>query len=131
MITLLYAGLCTLLVMFLALRVVQWRLRHRIGIGDGGNDELHRRVRVHANAVENLPLALILLAGLELNGLPDPIVHGLGASLLVARLAHAWGLGRSSGTSPGRFFGTLVTWLLMIVMAVLAIAGYAQQFLVG
>lgn len=131
MITLLYAGLCTLLVMVLALRVVRWRFRHKIGIGDGGDNELMRRVRVHANAVENLPLALILLGGLELNGYPDPIIHGLGATLLFARLAHAWGLSRSSGTSPGRFFGTLVTWLLMIVMAVLAIVGYAQQFMVG
>ncbi len=57
MITLLYAGLCTLLVVLLAGRVVQWRFRHKIGIGDGGDRELLKRVRVHANAVENMPLA--------------------------------------------------------------------------
>ena len=37
MITMLYAGLCTILVVFLAIRVVLWRFRHKIGLGDGGD----------------------------------------------------------------------------------------------
>lgn len=131
MITLLYAGLSTLLVMLLGLRVVQWRFRYKIGLGDGGDSELQKRVRAHANAVENLPLALILLGGLELNGYSLALIHALGASLLLARIAHAWGLSHRSGTSLGRFVGTVVTWLLMIGMAVLAIVGYVQQFAIA
>ena len=128
MITMLYAGLCAILVVFLGLRVVQFRFRNRIGLGDGGDPTLQRRVRVHANAVENLPLALLLLGGMELNGYPPALVHGFGATLFVSRVAHAWGLSHSSGTSKGRFLGTLFTWLLMLAMALFAIGGFVLQF---
>ena len=131
MITMLYAGLCTILVVVLGLRVVLFRFRHRIGLGDGGDANLQRRVRVHANAIENLPLALLLLGGLELNGYSAPLIHGFGATLFVSRLLHAWGLSHSSGTSKGRFLGTLFTWLLMLSMAVFAIAGFFMQYGVG
>jgi len=131
MITLLYAGLCTLLVLGLAFRVIARRLKAKVGIGDGGDHELQRRIRVHANAVEYLPLALILLGGMELNGYPNAVIHGFGATLLLSRLLHAWGLSRISGASPGRFVGTLVTLLLMIAMAVFAIAGFAAPLMAG
>lgn len=129
MITLFYAALCTLLVLFLAGRVMAYRVKFKVGLGDGGHGELNRRVRAHANAVEYLPLALLLLGGMELNGYPDAAIHGFGATLLVSRLLHAWGLSRSAGSSPGRFLGTLLTLLLMIAMAVFAIIGYLQPLL--
>lgn len=129
MITLLYAGLCTLLVLLLAVRVITWRLGKKIGIGDGGDHVLMRRVRAHANAVEYLPLALLLLGGMELNGYPNGVIHAFGATLLVSRLLHAWGLSRKSGASPGRFVGTLLTLLLMVAMSLFAIAGFATPYL--
>ena len=127
MITMLYAGLCTILVVILGLRVVRFRFRHKIGLGDGGDRELQKRVRAHANAIENMPLALLLLGGMELNGYPAPWVHGFGATLFVSRAAHAWGLSHSTGTSRGRFLGSLFTWLLMLTMATFAIVGFVQQ----
>jgi uncharacterized membrane protein YecN with MAPEG domain len=39
-------------------------------------------------------------------------------------VAHAWGLSHNSGTSRGRFLGTLFTFLLMLAMAGFAIAGF-------
>ena len=127
MITLLYAALCTLLVLTLAGRVMAYRLTHKVGLGDGGHVELQRRIRVHANAVEYLPLALLLLGGMELNGYDDAWIHGFGATLLASRLLHAWGLSRHGGTSVGRFAGTGLTLLLMVAMSVFAIAGFVQQ----
>jgi uncharacterized membrane protein YecN with MAPEG domain len=127
MITLFYAGLCTLLVVALALRVIFARLQLRIGIGDGGNPVLQKRIRVHANAIEYLPLALLLLGGMELNGYEDAVIHVFGATLLISRLLHAWGLSRSSAASPGRFLGTALTLLLMVAMSVFAIYGFLQH----
>lgn len=124
MITLLYAALCTLLVLVLAGRVMARRMSHKIGLGDGGDPELARRVRAHANAVEYLPLALLLLGGMELNGYPDTVIHAFGAALLASRALHAWGLSRHSGRSAGRLYGTALTLLLMVSMSVLAIIGY-------
>lgn len=129
MITLFYAGLCTLLVLTLAGRVMARRVSHKIGIGDGGDHEMAKRVRAHANAVEYLPLALLLLGGMELNGYPDTVIHGFGLTLLVSRLLHAWGLSRSSSASPGRFVGILFTLVLMVAMSLFAIAGFVSPYL--
>jgi len=131
MITLLYAGLCALLVLVLAVRVAHWRMKHKIGLGDGGDKELLQRVRAHGNAVEYLPLCLILLGGMELNGYPNQLIHGFGAALFVSRVAHAWGVSRSSGSSLGRLSGMIVTWGIMLAMAGFAIVGYIMQFYVA
>ena len=131
MITLLYAGLCALLVLVLAMRVAHWRFSHKIGLGDGGDKELLKRVRAHGNAVEYLPLCLILLGGMELNGYRPSLIHGFGIALVLSRLAHAWGLSRTSGTSAGRMAGMAVTWGLMLAMAAFAIGGYVLQYYVA
>lgn len=131
MITLFYAGLCTLLILYLAGRVMARRMQAKIGLGDGGDGELARRIRAHANAVEYLPLALLLLGGMELNGYPDPAIHAFGGTLLVSRILHAWGLSRSSGKSVGRFAGTVLTLLLMVAMAVFAIGGHLANYVGG
>lgn len=141
MITMFYGGLCVLLVVFLAVRVAMWRLRHKIRFGDGGDVELIKRVRAHANATEYLPLALLLLGGMELNGqaydglwlhVDQPtLLHGFGATLFLSRVAHAWGVSSKSGSFKRRMVGTIFTWLLMIALACFAIAGYFQQFEIG
>ena len=131
MITLLYAGLCALLVLILSMRVAHWRFKHKIGLGDGGDKELLKRVRAHGNAVEYLPLSLIMLGGMELTGYPNNLIHGFGAALFVSRVAHAWGLSQSSGSSLGRVSGMVVTWGIMLAMAGFAIVGYVMQFYVA
>lgn len=118
-ITAIYAALAALLVLVLAARVVIARNVRKVGFGDGGDRDLARRIRAHANALENLPLALLLLLLLELNQTQPVLLHGFGIVLIVARIAHAIGLSRSSGHSVGRFGGTGLTWLLMLAMALL------------
>lgn len=117
LITSIYAALGALLVVALALRVVLRRRKLAVGLGDGGDRDLEQCIRVHANAIENLPLALLLLLLLELRGIPAPWLHGLGGALMAARVLHAWGFSRRKGVSLGRFLGTLTTWLVVITMA--------------
>jgi uncharacterized membrane protein YecN with MAPEG domain len=120
-ITLLWTALLGLLMLALALRVVQARQSEKIIFGDGGNVIMLQRIRVHANFVEYVPMGLLLLLVLELNGAGAPWLHALGASLFVARLLHAFGLSSSTGTTPGRFLGTVVTWLVVLVGSGLAL----------
>ncbi len=127
MIAMFYAGLSAVLVLVLAFRVVQVRKRARVGVGDGGDADLQLRIRVHANALENLPLALVLLLGLEWAGHPAWLLHGFGAVLLAARLAHAWGLSHCEGYSPGRFWGTVGTWAVMLGMAMVHIVNFLRD----
>jgi hypothetical protein len=122
-ITLLFASLHALLMLALAARVVLHRRSAKIGIGDGGDKALARKIRAHANFIEYVPVALILLALLELAGLAALWLWIFGGGLLVARVLHAIGLTRSAGTSFERFNGTLFTW---IVLAAMAIAGVAK-----
>lgn len=115
----LYVALSLLLLLALGFRVVQRRRAAQIGLGDGGDAELQRRIRAHANAIENLPLALLGLLLLELGGLPAWALHALGAALLLSRVLHAAGLSQRSGVSFGRFWGMLGTWLVMLAIAAL------------
>ena len=120
-ITSLYAALGALLVIAMASRVMLRRQSGRIGIGDAGDRELLRRIRVHANAVEYLPLGLILLGLLEWNQFAPVYVHACGATLLGGRLLHAIGMSRSSGATPERMLGMVLTLLAVVGMAVLLI----------
>lgn len=129
--TLLIAGLHGLLLLVLLWPIVRVRRGRKIGLGDGGDPELLRRIRVHANFIENVPFALVLLALLELGGLAKVAVAALGLVLLVARLAHAVGLGASAGYSKGRFWGTLLTWIVVLVGSLLAIVSAALHLAAG
>lgn len=120
--TLLIAGLHGLFLLGLLWPIVRLRRGRKVGLGHGGDVELLRRIRVHANFIEYVPMLLVLLALLELGGLHRWLVGALGGTLLLARLAHAHGLSRSEGYSMGRFWGTLITWIVLLVSALLAVA---------
>lgn len=117
-VSLMYAGLGGLLNLWLIWGVVEQRRQHHIGLGDGGNEMLLRRMRVHANAMENLPLQLILLVLLEASGGPAWAVHAGGLAIVVGRVLHMLGMGGHSGYSFGRFYGTLLSMVATLVLSV-------------
>jgi uncharacterized protein len=120
-ITLLFASLHVLLMLILAVRVVGYRRAQKIGLGDGGDKLLVRRMRVHANFIEYVPIALIMLALLELSGLPASWLWALGGTLLLGRILHAAGFSRHSGYSFGRYWGTLLTWGVLTMMTIVGL----------
>lgn len=110
----LYIGLFCLLMLVLKGNVGRVRTREKIGFGDGGNEPMQRALRVQGNAVEDVPVVLLGLIGLGALAAPALLIHVLGASFLLGRVLHAIGLGGSSGGSPGRMFGTLISLLVML-----------------
>lgn len=116
-ITATYGALLALLVVLLVAVVVKLRRSLGVGMGDGGNRDLARAIRVHGNAIESIPLFLLLLAVYELNGGQAALLHLFGGAFFVSRVLHAWGLLTSSGASPGRTFGTLGTLLATLGVA--------------
>ena len=112
-----YASLLALLVIVLLLTVVRKRFRHRVGVGHGGHGDLQLAIRAHANAIETIPLALILLAAFEANAAPLLSLHIFGGVLLIGRLLHAWGLSHHGGVSFYRFWGTICTVTVMLGLA--------------
>lgn len=115
--TALYAGLLALLMQFLGASVGATRGRLKIPLGDGANSELIVKNRRHMNAVENVPLVLLLIALIELNGAPKLWIHILGVTLLVARVVHPFGLKIDSMNEPMRIFGAAATALVTVAAA--------------
>lgn len=118
-VTSLYAAIGAFWLVLLSLRVIWLRNVERVGIGHGQNPRMARAVRVHGNTAEYLPLALILLALAELNGVSAPWLHGCGIVLLAGRGIHAVGLGRTAGRSLGRILGMVLTFTAILTLAVL------------
>ncbi len=123
-ITALYTGLLAIVIIVLGARVAWRRNVARIGIGVREDTILLHRTRVHGNAIENIPLALLMLLLLELLGTTPNVLHGLGILLVLSRVAHAVGLSNNPGRSFGRIFGMAGTWGAIMVMAIMLIARF-------
>lgn len=126
-ITMLYAGLLAFWFLALSWRVVQKR-QAGINLGDGGDPDMLRRIRGHGNFAEYVPLVLLLIAFLESAGLAKWAVHALGASLLFARLIHGVALSFTEKWFFGRFFGTLLTFILLAVSGGLCVWNAVHGF---
>lgn len=117
----LYAGLAGLMLIVLSVRVIRLRKARGLSVGDGGDPALTQRIRAHGNFCEYTPLALIILAAVEGAGHPAWLVHGLGICLVAGRASHAWSM--SAGNIPARAAGMALTFLVLGVGSVVAIAG--------
>ncbi len=118
--TALYAGSLALWYLVLSYRVID-RRRGGIYLGDGGDPGMLRVIRGHANFAEYVPLALIMLGILELAGTSPYLLHGLGTALLAGRLLHGYALSFSQQFGFGRFWGTLLTYVVLIVEALMCL----------
>lgn len=114
-ITLLYAGLLGLLFFVLSVLVILGRNKYHVNLGSGGNAQMERLVRGHANFAEYVPLVLLMIGVLELNGAAAGLIHTLGASLLLGRLLHGYTFAFTSQFMAGRVAGTVLTLLALLV----------------
>jgi len=114
----LYAGLLGLIYLTLSFRVVSLRRKHGIGLGDGGNADLQQVIRAHANFSEYVPICLILLSLLASIPVNLLALHVAGGVLVISRALHALGLTQESGRSFGRYWGTVLTWSLLLILSI-------------
>lgn len=114
-----YVGINILLLIYLSSRVVFMRQSARVSVGHGGNTELELRTRTHGNASEYIPAMLVGLVTAAYMGIPTLWIHILGASFTFGRILHAVGLSRT--LFPARVTGMLLTWIAMILIAVMLI----------
>jgi uncharacterized protein len=118
-ISLIAAGILGLLLIALSAFVIAGRVKFKVDIGDGGNAQMQLRIRTQANFVEYVPLALILIMLIEYQKIgPSWLVMALAGALVAGRLLHAQGLLSTSGVSAGRFIGTNLTGLVIVVGSV-------------
>ena len=118
-ITALYAGILSLIMVALAINVTMHRAKLRVPMGDGGNPIMLRMIRLHGNAVEYLPLALLLMAIYESNGGWHSALHAAGIALMVARILQSWNMWSTDIAGFGRISGQSLTWLTIVALALL------------
>ncbi|POP44961.1 hypothetical protein CHU32_13860 [Superficieibacter electus] len=117
MVSALYAVLGALLLIKFSFDVARLRMQYRVSYGDGGFSELQSAIRIQNNALEYIPLALVLLLFMEMNGAQTWMVHVCGLLLLAGRLLHYYGLHQR--LSRWKRSGLSATWcsLLLMVLA--------------
>ena len=119
--TALYGGILAIILSVLSARAGLFRAKAGISIGDGGNVELHERIRVHGNAVEYVPMFIILFGILETNGANTTFLHAIGIVVILSRVAHAVGLKADNIAHPLRAVGAGGTALATMAAAIYAI----------
>jgi uncharacterized protein len=117
-ITLFFVGILALLQCALTALVIARRLKAKVSLLDGGDKLLTARVRAHGNFTETVPIAIIMMAFLEMRGIPSAWLWVIGISLTFGRVLHAVGLTTRKPTW-GRLIGMGLT------VAVISLQGVA------
>ncbi len=121
----LYAGILALIVVALAINVTVHRVKFRVPLGDGGNPQMLGMIRLHGNAAEYIPLAVVLMLVYEINGGWHTALHVIGIALVAGRVLQTWGMWETPHANLGRQAGQSLTWLSIAALAVLNLARIA------
>ncbi len=115
-----YLAVLALVYFALTINVVRMRRQNRAAFGDAGNPALRSAIRAHAHFAEYVPIIALMVAMLEMSGMPGWRVHLLMGVLLVSRLLHPFGMYATPGTRAfriGRVAGVTLTLLVLIASA--------------
>jgi len=118
--TLTLSAAAAIITLWHMIRIGKVRASEKVVHGDGGNPVLIRKMRAQSNFIENTPLVLLLIAGIELSGKGGTWLAIVGAIFMLGRVAHAIGMD-AEGTHPGRMVGTMIALLTLVGLAVMAV----------
>jgi len=122
-VTVALTGFCGALLVGLATRISMLRMQQKVPFGDGGNAELMRAIRVHANTAEHAPIFILLCLVYEFTRGSTTFLTVVVTAFVLARIAFTAGLlGR--GLHQFRMAGATATYLAQAVM-VLALLFHA------
>ena len=113
------AAILTIIFVKLSFAVIGLRRKNKVGLGSGGYDDLERAIRAQGNFAEYVPIGLILIACLELNGAPWWLVILPGIALIIGRLIHAKGINEPPPNFSSRVLGMKFTFGTLITLAIL------------
>ena len=130
LVTSIIVSVLTIIFVRLSLAVIGLRRKNKVGLGNGGHDDLERAIRAQGNFAEYVPFGVILLACLELNGAPWWLVAIPGISLIVGRLIHARGINMPPPDFSQRVLGMKLTFGTLITLAILNL-GWSLYKLLG
>jgi uncharacterized membrane protein YecN with MAPEG domain len=118
-ITSIIAAVLTIIFIKLSFAVIGLRRKNKVGLGSGGHEDLERAIRAQGNFAEYVPIGVILIACLELNGALWWMVLLPGIALIIGRLIHAKGINTPPPDFSLRVKGMKFTFGTLITLAVL------------
>ena len=124
------AAILTIIFVKLSFAVIGLRRKNKVSLGSGGYDDLERAIRAQGNFAEYVPIGLILIACLELNGAPWWLVMLPGIALIIGRLIHAKGINEPPPNFSSRVLGMKFTFGTLITLAILNV-GWSLYSLVA
>lgn len=113
----LFTAINILILFALTFLVIRQRRSQEISMGHDGNEEMQRAIRVHGNFTEYAPLAMIALFAMAACGASATWMYGIGGAFTLGRIMHAFGYSKTTSKSIGRFYGTVITLISLLVMA--------------
>ena len=120
-ITALYAGILALLIVALGINVTVHRVKLGVSLGDGDNPQMLRMIRLHGNAVEYIPISLVMMLIYEINGGWQVVLHAAGIALVIGRLLQTAGMWNTEVPGFARGAGQSLTWLAIAALAVMSL----------
>jgi uncharacterized membrane protein YecN with MAPEG domain len=117
-ITSIFASLLTVIYIRLGLNVINLRRKNKVPLGNGGFSDLEKAIRAHGNFSEYVPIALILMGCLELNGAPWWLVTVYGTTLAAGRVFHAMGIKQEPERFDNRIRGMKFTFNTLIALII-------------
>lgn len=91
-ITIVTTGVLGLMFLVHTVRVIMARSATEVSLGDGGNQTTLRLIRTHGNFAEYIPLLLIILLLLEVQGVSAIILQMYAGVVICGRFLHAYGI---------------------------------------
>lgn len=118
-VTALTAAICALMMIFLMFKVIGQRVATETSFGAGTDAKMLMVRGCHSNLAENAPIAILLLALLEMTGAHHWTLTGLAALFLIARVLHVYGMYQHHNNGNLRFrqAGVVGTALSIVAMA--------------
>jgi len=129
-ITSIIASVLTIIFVRLSFAVIRLRRKNKVGLGNGGHEELERAIRAQGNFAEYVPFGIMLIACLEINGAPWWLVAVPGITLIAGRLIHAKGINMPPPDFSQRVLGMKFTFNTLIALVVLNL-GWTLYNLLG
>ena len=119
LVTSIIAAVLAIIFIKLSFAVIGLRRKNKVGLGSGGHEDLERAIRTQGNFAEYVPIGIILIACLELNGAPWWLAAIPGVSLIIGRLIHAKGMNTPPPDFSKRVLGMKFTFFTLIALVAL------------
>ena len=123
-VTALFSSVLFFLYFRLAKNVIAIRHKSKISLGFGKSKELEQAISAHSNFNQYVPLALLMMACMELNKIHFSLIIVIGACFTFGRMVHAKSFLKKTMDIKQRVMGMKFTFYSMIAMAVLNIISF-------